>query len=83
MTTPAKEKDMINIGDYGELSFTIRKKRKDIIKGEEPFVITGFVMRGEIVDIDAKYLLFRDNDDMEYIVTKSRIRGFEKINKDH
>ena len=73
--------ESIKVGDYGEMSFTIRKKRKDIIKGEEPYIITGFVMRGKVVDVDAKYLLFKDNDDLEYIVTKSRIRSFEKLDE--
>ena len=65
----------MNKGDYGEISFTIKKKRKYPIPGDF-YITTGFIMRGTIIDVDDKNILFRDNDDMEYLVTKSRIREF-------
>ena len=68
----------MNVGDYGEISFTIKKKRKYPIPGDY-YMTMGFIMRGTIIDVDDKNILFRDNDDMEYLVTKSRIREFVKL----
>jgi len=68
--------EKIEIGDYGEISFTIRKKRKEPVKGEDNYITTGFILVGRIIDVDSKNIMVLDNDDMEYLVTRSRIRSF-------
>ena len=72
MATP----DKMNIGDYGEVSFTLRKKRKVPIDGDW-WITTGFILRGEISDIDSNNVLIIDNDGMIYIPRKKDIRSFE------
>lgn len=66
----------MNIGDYGEISFTLRKKRKIPIDGDW-YITTGIILRGEIADIDNNNVLIIDNDGMIYIPRKKDIRSFE------
>ena len=68
--------DKMNIGDYGEISFILRKKRKIPIDGDW-YITTGFILRGEISDIDSNNVLIIDNDGMIYIPRKKDIRSFE------
>ena len=68
--------EKMNIGDYGEISFTLRKKRKVPIDGDW-YITTGFILRGEISDIDSNNVLIIDNDGMIYIPRKKDIRSFE------
>lgn len=64
-------------GDYGEISFILKKKRKEIIPGVEPYIITGFVLeRARIVETDKKTVLIVDNDGEVYIPQRSWIRYF-------
>ena len=70
----------MNIGDYGEVSFILRKKRKVPIDGDW-YITTGFVLRGTIADIDRNNVLIIDNDNMIYIPLKKDIRGFEPKDK--
>lgn len=66
----------MEIGDYGEISFILRKKRKVPIDGDW-YIRTGFVLRGTIADIDKNNVLIIDNDDMIYIPVRKDIRSFE------
>ena len=72
--------ERLKAGDYGEISFTIKSKRKYTIPGD-PFIVTGFVMMGEIIEADNKNLLVRDNDDQEYIVNRQGVRSFKRAEK--
>ena len=53
------------IGDFGLAHFQVKRKGKSI---------TGFHGYGRIIDIDAKCVLFQDNEGFEFIVHRS---GFE------
>ena len=68
--------EKINIGDYGEISFILRKKRKVPIDGDW-YITTGFVLHGTISDIDKNNVLIIDNDDMIYIPVRKDLRSFE------
>lgn len=70
----------MEIGDYGEISFVLRKKRKVPLDGDW-FIVTGFKLRGTIADIDYNNVLIIDNDDMIYIPKKKDIREFELKDK--
>lgn len=50
------------IGDFGLAHFQVKRKGKSI---------TGFHGYGRIIDIDAKCVLFQDNEDFEFIVKRS------------
>lgn len=73
--------ERLKVGDYGEISFTIKSKRKYPTKLEDPFIITGFVMMAEVIEADGNNLLVMDNDDQEYIVVRKRVRSFERREK--
>lgn len=68
--------EKINIGDYGEISFILRKKRKIPLDGEI-YIETGVILYGTIADIDKNNVLIIDNDELIYIVSKKDIRSFE------
>ncbi len=68
--------EKINIGDYGEISFILRKKRKIPLDGET-HIETGVILYGTIADIDKNNVLIIDNDELIYIVSKKDIRSFE------
>ncbi len=53
--------DEMNIGNYGEISFTLRKKRKEPIDGDW-YITTGFILHGTIADIDRNNVLPRKKD---------------------
>ena len=72
--------EKIAIGDYGEFSFTLRKKRKHPIPGES-YIETGFVLRGEVIEADKSNILLKDNDDMIYIIQRTKIRHYEKLER--
>ena len=72
--------EKIAIGDYGEFSFTLRKKRKYPLPGE-PFIETGFILRGEVIEADKSNILLKDNDDMIYIIQRTKIRHYEKLER--
>jgi hypothetical protein len=72
--------DEMNIGDYGEISFILRKKRKTPIDGDW-YITTGFILHGTIADIDRNNVLIIDNDDMIYIPRKKDIRYFKECIK--
>lgn len=57
----------LKINDFGNARFSIRKKG----------VTVPFDLYGTIVDLDAKYLIFRDNDSYDYLVSRSKFE-FEK-----
>ncbi len=57
------------IGQFGHASFKIKKRGQ---------IITGFNGYGRIIDLDAKYVLFKDNEGYEYIVPKSRFTFIEE-----
>ena len=50
------------LNDFGKASFKIKKRGQ---------TITGFNGYGRIIDIDAKCVLFKDNEDYEFIVKRS------------
>jgi hypothetical protein len=52
--------DDLKVGDYGWAHFYTKCKNK----------ITGFSCYGTIARIEKKFLLFIDNDDLEYITEK-------------
>ena len=66
--------EKMSIGDYGEISFTIKKRRKIPIPGD-PFIIQGYVMVAEVIDLDNRNVLIRDN------TSKGRIRNFSPMPK--
>lgn len=71
----------LEVGAFGEMSFVKRVKRKYQIAGQDSFMDWGFVMTGEIVEMDDKYILFRGMDETEsdrHLVNKKRIRYFER-----
>jgi len=72
--------DKMNIGDYGEISFILRKKRKVPLDGEA-YIETGVILHGTVADIDKNNVLIVDNDELIYIVRKKDIRGFESKDK--
>ena len=72
--------EKMSIGDYGEISFTIKKRRKYPIPGD-PFIIQGYVMTAEVIDLDNRNVLIRDNDGIEYLTSKGRIRNFSPMPK--
>jgi len=71
--------EKITVGDYGEISFVIRKKRKYPVPNESQYMDTGFVLVGRVADVDSKNVLVIDNDDIEYLVSRSRIRAFSPM----
>lgn len=72
--------EKMSIGDYGEISFTIKKRRKIPIPGNL-FIIQGYVMVAEVIDLDNRNVLIRDNDGIEYLTSKGRIRNFSPMPK--
>ena len=50
------------INSFGHAKFKVKKKGKPI---------TGYDGYGRIIDIDAKCVLFKDNEDYEFIVKRS------------
>ena len=58
----------MQIGEFGKAHFKIRKKGVQF---------TGIEAYGTIIDMDAKNVLFKDNDGYEFIVSKARFE-FEK-----
>jgi hypothetical protein len=54
-------------GDYGRFHFT------QTFKGE----ITGFNLCAEVIELDGKRILLRDNDGIEYLPKKSDIDFFK------
>ena len=72
--------EKMSIGDYGEISFTIKKRRKYPVSGDM-FIIQGYVMVAEVIDLDNRNVLIRDNDGIEYLTSKGRIRNFSPMPK--
>ena len=58
-------------GQKGTAHITLTKKN---FKG-------GVTANGTIIDVDEKFILFKDNDDIEYIVPKSKFTFTEDVNK--
>lgn len=56
----------IKIGDYGRFNFSLTKKGKK----------TPFDLCAEVIEFDGKYVLIRDNDDIEYLPKRSEIKSF-------
>lgn len=61
----------MQINDFGKAHFKIKKRG---------VLFTGVEAHGTIIDMDAKCVLFRDNDGFEFIVPKSRFE-FEIVEK--
>lgn len=59
----------LKIGDFGEASFKFEKKG---FKG-------GVTAYGTIKDMDGKYILFVDNDEIPYLVRKDKFLFTKKI----
>jgi len=58
--------DELSRGDFGEAEFTYRLPRREY---------KGYIKcHGTIIDIDVKTILFRDNDDIEYIIDRSKFK---------
>jgi hypothetical protein len=55
-----------NIGDFGIAKFKLKDG------------ITGFCGHGTILQCDNKYILFKDNDDFQYLVEREKF-DFGKI----
>jgi len=60
------------IGDYGRFVFLLRKKQ----------IVTEFSLVATVVDTDAKYILLKDNDDIEYIPKRADILLFDRLPAD-
>ena len=54
--------------DFGRFCFVIRKKG----------YITPFDLYATVIEFDGKFILLRDNDEIEYLVKKSDIKSFER-----
>ncbi len=57
----------IKLHDYGRFDFVLRKKG----------YVTPFNLVATVVEIDGKYILLRDNDDIVYLPKRSDIKSFE------
>jgi len=58
--------DELSRGNFGEAEFTYRLPRREY---------KGYIKcHGIIIDIDVKTILFRDNDDIEYIIDRSKFK---------
>jgi hypothetical protein len=60
--------DKLQISDYGRFDFIIKKKG----------LTTSFNLCATVIDIDNKYILIKDNDEIEYIVQKSDVKNFDR-----
>ena len=60
--------DRIKIGEFGRFIFTVKKKG----------FVTHFDLMATVIEIDGKYIMLRDNDDMIYLPKKSDIKSFER-----
>ena len=60
-------------GDQGFFDFTIRKKDKS---GQ--FIVTPFQLYATIKEVEERNILIEDNDGFLYLVTKRRIKVFNK-----
>ena len=54
-------------GYYGYFEFVLRKKG----------IVTPFSLHAQVIDIDGKYILLLDNDDVEYLPRRTDIKTFE------
>jgi len=72
--------EKIAIGDYGEFSFTIRKKRKYPLP-DDKYIETVFILVGEVTDTDRGNIEIKDNDGLFYIVERNRLRYYEKMKR--
>jgi len=69
--------DKMNIGDYGEISFIFRYKRKYAIKDEPPYIEDGIICMAKITDITPTEVKFIDLDGRPYEIQHSYIRYFK------
>ena len=54
------------LGDYGRFDFILKKKG----------ISTCFNLCATVMDIDGKYILICDNDEISYLVRQSDIKSF-------
>ena len=58
----------LKVGDYGRFEFVLQRKG----------LITSFSLCATVKEIDGKYVLLTDNDDIEYLPKKADISSFHK-----
>jgi len=56
--------------DYGRFDFVLRRKG----------IVTPFNLCARVIEIDGKYILLRDNDDIEYLPKRTDIKSFDPAN---
>lgn len=69
------------IGDYGRFSFTKKFKRKYTLKNDEKYFEFGYEIVAEVIEIDKLNILIKDNDEIEHLIERKRIRGFWPLAK--
>ena len=67
----------MNIGDYGEISFIFRYRRKYPIKDESPYIDDGIICMAKILDISQTEVNLIDLDGRTYKIPPEHIRYFK------